>query len=85
MAVLRPITALTALLLLPFTTLAQNATSNRTYDYIVIGSGPGGGPLACNLAHAGHSTLLIEAGDDQSSDIRTIIANGGYVVTPTNG
>jgi choline dehydrogenase len=35
-----------------------------TYDYIVIGSGAGGGPLACNLAKAGYQVLLLEAGDD---------------------
>ncbi|KAI2610681.1 putative GMC oxidoreductase [Hypoxylon fragiforme] len=34
------------------------------YDYIVIGSGPGGAPLAANLARAGYPTLLLEAGDD---------------------
>lgn len=39
-----------------------------TFDYIVVGSGPGGGPLAANLARAGHSTLLIEAGDDQTAN-----------------
>lgn len=37
------------------------------YEYIVVGSGAGGGPLACRLAMAGHKTLLIEAGDDQVS------------------
>ncbi|CAN9180140.1 unnamed protein product [Alternaria alternata] len=55
-------------LLLPlFGVLAKAAEpkSNNTYEYIVIGSGPGGGPLAANLAKAGHSVLLIEAGDDQ--------------------
>jgi choline dehydrogenase len=31
-------------------------------EYIVVGSGPGGGPLACNLAKAGHSVILMEAG-----------------------
>ena len=34
----------------------------KTYDYIVVGSGPGGGPLACNLAKAGYSVCLMEAG-----------------------
>src|SRR5690606_23122557 len=33
------------------------------YDYIVVGSGPGGGPLAVNLAKEGFSVLLLEAGD----------------------
>lgn len=33
------------------------------YDFVVIGSGPGGGPLAVNLAKAGYSVFLMEAGD----------------------
>jgi choline dehydrogenase len=41
------------------------------YDYIVIGSGPGGGPVACRLARAGHSVLIIEAGDDQTSNLNS--------------
>lgn len=49
-----------------------------TYDYIVIGSGPGGAPVASNLAKAGHSVLLLEAGDDQSSDVSTQILSIGY-------
>lgn len=44
------------------------AADNSTYDYIVVGSGPGGGPLAVNIAKAGHSVLLIEAGDDQTEN-----------------
>ncbi|OAA65703.1 Glucose-methanol-choline oxidoreductase [Niveomyces insectorum RCEF 264] len=47
---------------------AAALSDNVTYDYIVIGSGPGGGPLACDLARAGYSTLLIEAGDDQGDN-----------------
>jgi choline dehydrogenase len=43
----------------------ERAASNLTYEYIVVGSGAGGGPLASRLARAGHSVLLIEAGDDQ--------------------
>lgn len=39
------------------------------YEYIVVGSGAGGGPLAARLALAGHRTLLIEAGDDQGANL----------------
>lgn len=35
------------------------------YDYIVVGSGAGGGPLASRLARANNTVLLIESGDDQ--------------------
>jgi choline dehydrogenase len=37
---------------------------NGDYDYIVVGSGAGGGPLAANLARAGFTVLLMEAGSD---------------------
>src|SRR6185437_9383741 len=33
------------------------------FEFIVIGSGAGGGPLAANLARAGRKVLLIEAGN----------------------
>jgi len=47
---------------------AVAAPGASSYDYIVIGSGPGGGPLAANLARAGYSTLLIEAGGDEGDN-----------------
>jgi choline dehydrogenase len=34
------------------------------YEYVVVGAGAGGGPLAARLAQAGHRVLLLEAGDD---------------------
>ncbi|KAF4963347.1 hypothetical protein FSARC_8634 [Fusarium sarcochroum] len=39
------------------------------YEYVVVGSGAGGGPLAARLALAGHKTLLIDAGDDQGESL----------------
>jgi choline dehydrogenase len=43
--------------------------SDETFEYVVVGSGPGGAPLAANLARAGHSVLLLEAGDDQTENV----------------
>ena len=40
--------------------------ADGTYDYIVVGSGAGGGPLAANLATSGFRVLLIEAGSNQN-------------------
>lgn len=43
---------------------ATTISETAEYEYIVVGAGAGGGPLAANLARAGHSVLLLEAGND---------------------
>ena len=44
---------------------------NEEYDFIVVGSGAGGGPVAVNLAKAGYQVLLLEAGgDDEPYDYK---------------
>lgn len=47
----------------------RQAVNDTTYDYIIVGSGPGGGPLAANLAEAGHKVLLVDAGGDAGDDL----------------
>ena len=42
----------------------SGSTDQARYDYIVVGSGAGGGPLAGNLAKARRRVLLLEAGAD---------------------
>jgi len=48
------------------TVACENWRAQARHDFIVIGSGAGGGPLAANLAEAGFSVLLLEAGDDHT-------------------
>lgn len=36
--------------------------SSQVFDYIVVGAGPGGGPIAVNLVKAGYTVALLEAG-----------------------
>ncbi|KAK0638352.1 Cyclase atC [Lasiodiplodia hormozganensis] len=46
---------------------SASSTTLEDYDYVVVGSGPGGAPLAARLALAGHSVLLVEAGGDETN------------------
>jgi choline dehydrogenase len=79
-------TALVAfiLALIPSFVLASRVTTQDQleYEYIVVGSGAGGGPLACRLAMAGYKTLLIEAGNDQNGNINITVP--GYQAVVTN-
>ena len=54
-------------------TTSPGSAGRDEYEYIVVGSGPGGGPIAANLARAGHKVLLIEAGDDQGQNLHAKI------------
>lgn len=38
----------------------RQAINKTKYEYVVVGSGPGGGPVAARLAIAGYKVLLIE-------------------------
>ncbi|HEV7681211.1 MAG TPA: GMC family oxidoreductase [Pyrinomonadaceae bacterium] len=42
--------------------------SDSDFEYIIVGSGAGGGPLAANLARNGFKVLLLEAGGDPCAD-----------------
>ena len=69
--------------------LAQDPTTTP-FDYVVVGSGAGGGPLAAKLAEQGHTVLVIEAGEDAalgdsgaSAPLRPIYAAPGYHAAAT--
>ncbi|KAF3761134.1 hypothetical protein M406DRAFT_64170 [Cryphonectria parasitica EP155] len=46
----------------------QTIPAGKTYDYIVVGGGAGGIPMADKLSEAGHSVLLIEKGPPSTAE-----------------
>ncbi|KAI1204986.1 choline dehydrogenase [Annulohypoxylon truncatum] len=58
--------------------LPVNPPANKTYEYIIVGSGAGGSPLAARLALAGHSVLLVDAGGDYGA-IREVEVPSLYI------
>ncbi|KAI3326780.1 GMC oxidoreductase [Xylariaceae sp. AK1471] len=69
----------TSLTLLAGLTAVSAVSNVSEYEYVIIGSGPGGGTLAANLARSGHSVFLIEAGGDYGDDIlQTIPVMGAH-------
>lgn len=59
--------------------------ANEIYDYIVVGAGPGGAPLAANLAKEGYRVALVEAGMDPKGEDAALIDPNVSVIYETPG
>lgn len=60
--------------------MTNGSVDGLSAEYIVVGSGAGGGTLASRLAEAGHSVLLLEAGADprnSAEQAEPVAASGG--------
>src|SRR4051794_20267962 len=49
-------------------------TGTETHDFVIVGSGAGGSPLAANLAEAGYDVLVLEAGGDDTPPVYRVPA-----------
>jgi len=67
--------------LLPFIKPSLGApTEGEAFDYIVIGAGAGGGPVAARLAKEGYKVALLEAGlDPMSAEANAIEPTTGII------
>lgn len=65
----------------PFVPAAMATSSPQLiFDYIVVGAGAGGGPVAARLANAGYKVALLEAGlDPEGSTTLGIDPNTGII------
>jgi choline dehydrogenase-like flavoprotein len=64
--------------------MTMGIDGNETFDFVVVGSGAGGGPLSANLARAGYRVLLLEAGGDYESLTYTVPAFHGLATEDPN-
>ena len=49
-----------------------NSPSAAGFDYVIVGSGAGGAPLAARLVEYGFRVLIIEAGSDATNTAREV-------------